>query len=167
MRETRTPRPTQSFGAVRPANVSDLDDLLRLQASAPEAAQWSRESLRQICAHSSESLLCATSEKESLIGFILFRTVAGELEILNLVVDPAFRRRGVGMRLLGFVLRQAQAQGIRRIFLEVRQSNFAAQALYAANGFHVTGQRAHYYAQPVEDAVVLGRIVRSAAEPTE
>jgi ribosomal-protein-alanine N-acetyltransferase len=166
MTETQTQPPLDAACAVRPANVFDLDDLLRIQASAPEAAQWSRESLREVCAHSSESLLCAIAESERLIGFILFRTAADEMEILNLVVEPAQRRRGVGKRLLGFALRRAQAQGIRRIFLEVRETNFAAQALYAANGFHVAGRRACYYAHPVEDAVVLGRIVRRA-DPTE
>ena len=45
--------------------------------------------------------------------------------------------------------------GVRRATLEVRRSNVAAQRLYAAAGFQVTGVRRDYYTQPAEDALVL------------
>lgn len=87
----------------------------------------------------------------------------GELEILNLAVEPAARRRGCGRRLLRLALQAGRKMGMQKALLEVREHNGAALALYRACGFVLAGRRRRYYADTGEDALVLERPL---AEPT-
>ncbi len=92
-----------------------------------------------------------------LVGYCVLRVLAGELEIHNLVVAPELRRRGLGRLLLSFALAFGVRRGAERALLEVRCANAAARGLYAAEGFREVGRRPGYYAQPADDALVLGR----------
>ncbi len=91
----------------------------------------------------------------TVTGYIVFWTVDDEMHILNLAVDPAYRRRGTGRQLVLAALRRAWARGARRAFLEVRASNEAARKLYSGLGFAGSFVRRGYYDAPVEDAVVM------------
>ncbi len=85
-------------------------------------------------------------------GFCSWRQSApDEAEILNLAVDPAWRRRGVGSALLNEVT--WQARGI--VFLEVAEPNAAAIALYRKLGWCEAGFRPGYYNQGTVNAVVM------------
>ncbi|MET0181053.1 MAG: GNAT family N-acetyltransferase [Novosphingobium sp.] len=77
-------------------------------------------------------------------GFFLSRAVLDEEELLLLAVDPAFRGRGLGARLLERFVAAAAARGARRLFLEMRRGN-PADALYEAHGFRAIGVRPGYY----------------------
>ncbi len=78
-------------------------------------------------------------------GFVIGRVVAGEAEILTLAVDPAARRRGTGKALVLAFLHDAGRKGAQTVFLEVAETNAAAQALYDICGFKVRGSRKDYY----------------------
>jgi ribosomal-protein-alanine N-acetyltransferase len=65
------------------------------------------------------------------------------------------RRRGIGQALLEAGLAAVRSRGGREVFLEVRASNAAAQALYLGHGFRPAGRRRGYYQRPSEDALVL------------
>jgi len=84
-------------------------------------------------------------------------SVVDEAEIANLAVANDVRRAGVGARLLDHALDIARERHSYVVFLEVRESNAGARALYASRGFEVAGRRAKYYRKPVEDALVLRR----------
>jgi [ribosomal protein S18]-alanine N-acetyltransferase len=99
-------------------------------------------------------------------GFLLGRVVAGEAELLTLAVAPDARRQGVGGRLLGGFLTEAQVRGAESAFLEVAEANAAARALYAAAGFAQAGKRRGYYHAPdgtLQDALIL---VRTLTKPS-
>ena len=100
-----------------------------------------------------------------MIGYGVMSVGAGEAHILNLCVSEAYRCRGVGKRLLGYLLERAAAAGMAEAFLEVRPSNTTAIRLYQSLGFEQVGMRRGYY-QAVggrEDAAVLKRVLRAAA----
>lgn len=97
----------------------------------------------------------AAGHEESVAGYVVAHDAAGEGEILNLAVAPARRRRGIGRALVEQVLAVLGARGVSEVFLEVRESNAGARALYGALGFAEVGRRTRYYRRPVEDAVVL------------
>lgn len=78
-------------------------------------------------------------------GFVLARLVAGEAEILTIAVSSAFQRRGIGRDLMEGVLRHLHHERAESLFLEVDESNVAAQALYRRLGFIQVGNRAGYY----------------------
>lgn len=94
-------------------------------------------------------------EGHAVMGFIAARLAAGELHVNNMAVREEWRTRGLGSELLGAALREGKRRGARKAFLEVRASNEAAQALYAKFGFERSGRRSMYYADPVEDALVM------------
>ena len=75
-----------------------------------------------------------------LLGFAMYRVVAGEGELLNLAVDPLARRKGLGRALLQEMMQLAEVW-----HLEVRESNAAAIALYASLGYKQVGRRSGYY----------------------
>lgn len=90
-----------------------------------------------------------------ILGFIAARLTANELHINNMAVRDDRRKSGIGAQLLGSALEEGKRLGARRSFLEVRASNSAAQALYGKFGFSASGRRPHYYADPMEDALVM------------
>ena len=90
-------------------------------------------------------------------AFCTVWVVLDEIHINNVAVRPECRGEGVGRALLEFVLRLGAGLGARRATLEVRRSNAAALKLYERLGFTVAGVRKNYYANPVEDALILWR----------
>ena len=74
---------------------------------------------------------------------------------MNLAVSPAARRLGVGSQLLDHALREAVQKGAQQVFLEVRETNEPALALYQQYGFTVSMRRVGYYSEPPADALVL------------
>ncbi|HXH63250.1 MAG TPA: ribosomal protein S18-alanine N-acetyltransferase [Gemmatimonadales bacterium] len=96
------------------------------------------------------------------VGYVLARQAADEAEILNLGVAPTARRRGIGRALVREGLAALAARGAEQVFLEVRESNAAARALYAEFGFAEVGRRRGYYRRPTEDAIVLRAAISAA-----
>ncbi|MDJ0750320.1 MAG: ribosomal protein S18-alanine N-acetyltransferase [Woeseiaceae bacterium] len=97
--------------------------------------------------------------EEQVAGYAVLSVAAGEAHILNICVDPAFRARGYGEKLLDELLFRARAAMVRQIFLEVRPSNDTALALYHKKGFHQVANRPAYYqaSEGREDAAVLAK----------
>ena len=138
---------------VRPLAPSDAQAIQGLLRESPEAAQWSPTAFLRGLAEGN----CAWVAEEGgeVIGMVAARAAAGEAEILNLAVLPRHRRRGLARSLVECAIARARAAGAASVFLEVRETNSAARALYATLGFVAAGRRRDYYRDPVEDAIVL------------
>ena len=91
----------------------------------------------------------------AVAGYLVAWLGAGSGHLGNLAVAAGERRRGVARALLVDLLNAAREKGIEAIALEVRVSNFPAQALYRAWGFRVVGLRRGYYRDTGEDALVM------------
>jgi ribosomal-protein-alanine N-acetyltransferase len=129
---------------IRPATSGDLVAIDAIQRAAPEAAQWrASEYLEYDCT-------LAVMDGQ-VVGFLVYRVTADEREVLNLVVDPGYRCRGVATTLV----RTATERSPGRWFLEVRESNWAARQLYRKLGFIEVSRRPKYYENPPEHAIVL------------
>lgn len=85
-------------------------------------------------------------------GFLSIQNLIGEVEITNIAVKKAQQGQGMASALMDFL-----ADLDLPIFLEVRQSNLAAQALYQKFGFKEVGRRKNYYTNPSEDALLMKR----------
>jgi ribosomal-protein-alanine N-acetyltransferase len=103
--------------------------------------------------------LWAAEVDGELAGYAVIMQVLDEAHLLNISVASKHQRCGVGAGLLKFVMAQALGSGAVRMFLEVRASNHAAQALYSRADFITIGRRRDYYARPDvsqrEDAIVM------------
>ena len=148
---------------VRPAAPGDIPDVTALER-ASFSDPWSARAFRDLLARPEVIFAVAEAPGDGegavageVAGFVVLYAVAGEGDLANLAVRPAWRRGGVGRGLLRHALAAAQARGVHAVFLEVRESNVGARGLYAAEGFVPVGRRARYYAAPVEDALVLRR----------
>jgi ribosomal-protein-alanine N-acetyltransferase len=143
---------------VRPATAADIPVMLALEKHAVTAAHWSPERYQEVFATAPSShgnrRLALVIEEATVQGFLVARVVDREWEIENIAVCGPARRRGLGTRLLGEFLDAARAEGADAVFLEVRESNHAARALYEKWAFVESGRRKRYYRDPEEDAIV-------------
>ena len=97
-----------------------------------------------------------SSNTVEIAGFLVALHLGPEWELENIAVTPEARRSGLGMQLLTALLTRAKETNSQKVFLEVRESNAAARALYEKAGFRQTGRRKGYYSDPAEDAILYG-----------
>jgi ribosomal protein S18 acetylase RimI-like enzyme/glycosyltransferase involved in cell wall biosynthesis len=130
---------------IRPAAQNDVSEITAIQQTAPESSQWlPQDYLTFDC---QVALL-----DRRIAGFLVSRSVADkEREILNIAVHPDFRRLHIATELLRAEL--SRHPGVH--FLEVRESNAAAQRLYEGLGFQAVGERPAYYENPTETGIVM------------
>lgn len=142
---------------VRPAAAADIPRLVEIAAHSVTAAQWNQDEYVRLFAPETlhKRLTLVVEENAEVVGFIVGSQVAQECEIENIAVNGKARRRGLGTRLLGEFLELVRSRGGQEIWLEVRESNLAARALYEKWAFVETGRRKAYYQNPAEDALIL------------
>lgn len=132
--------------------------MLAIQAKCPPAARWQESEYLQLAGKSGGMILVAelgTALPPRIVGFIVVRRAADEAEVINLAVNPAHQRLGVGKALLTEARKRLVQAGVIRLFLEVRTSNAPALALYYSLGFAGHSVRQDYYRDPLEDAQIL------------
>lgn len=140
--------------SLRPAGAQDVPLVARIE-EASFSDPWSQRSFQALLHDSRVFFTVATLADGVVAGYVVAWFVADEGEIANLAVSPAARRRHVGATLLDATIRAARAHHVASLYLEVRDSNAAARALYASRGFVEVGRRRRYYRKPEEDALVL------------
>jgi ribosomal-protein-alanine N-acetyltransferase len=82
---------------------------------------------------------------ETLLGYLMLSHVLDEAEIEDICVNPNYRHTGIATQLLVTGIDKLTQAGIKRVHLEVRQSNFAAIALYKRHDFRHIATRTNYY----------------------
>lgn len=126
----------------------DLDDAMVVMEAAfgrNFGEAWTRSQCAGILPMSGVALFLARDAgTRQVVGFSLSRSVADESELLLLAVSPARHREGVGSRLLGHFMRDAEVRGANRVHLEVRDGNPAVE-MYKTAGFCAVGRRRNYY----------------------
>jgi ribosomal-protein-alanine N-acetyltransferase len=132
----------------------DLDEVMAIE-SAIYSHPWTRgnflDSLRA-------AYDCRVWRAEGeLVGYFILMAAAGEAHLLNLSIAARHQRSGHGRALLREAAELARRRGAASLFLEVRPSNLAAQALYTRFGFRRVSVRKAYYPSHSgrEDALVL------------
>jgi [ribosomal protein S18]-alanine N-acetyltransferase len=147
------PTAASSWG-IRTFQPTDVEAILGILRGAAEAAQWPPDSYAKLAASDSGVVLVCKSGDHG-VGFLAARQLPDEAEILNIAVHRDFRRKGVASALLLAALDRFRASVIRRVFLELRESNHAARTLYDRHGFTPSGVRRGYYRDPTEDALCM------------
>lgn len=140
--------------AVRLANATDVDALMRIEQAA-HSHPWSQSILLP---YLEKQCVRVGLVNERIVGFAVLRIVADEAELLNIAIAPDQQGRGYGAMLLGVVLQAAQDKA-SQCYLEVRESNQAAIALYERFDFVQVGTRPRYYPthNGQEDALLYAR----------
>lgn len=139
----------------RRMTAQDLDRVLEI-SNASFRYPWSRELFARELDHEwSTVTLVAPGEGEVAAGFLVSWIVHDELHVLNVAIEPRWRRRGLAAALLDNAFSRARAARCILATLEVRRSNEGAILLYEAEGFRRVGIRPRYYQEEGEDAVVM------------
>jgi ribosomal-protein-alanine N-acetyltransferase len=138
---------------IRHANREDLDWIVAMEREI-FSTPWSRNGF-EFELECGDAVFAAAVDDGEPAGFIIMHTMGPQAEIFNVAVSPAHRRKGAADAMMTYVLKKARELGVEQIFLEVRRSNAAAQALYRKYGFGVGGVRPGYYDEPKEDAILM------------
>ncbi len=139
--------PTRDEGddvsSIRPYKDDDLDSLVAIeQASFPNA--WSRQVLVDWIQRADSD--CRVLEQEDrIVGFLLIVDEPNGLHLVNLAIDPEYRRRGFALSALEWVDELAGERAVKRVVLDVRETNLAAQLLYRKAGYRAVGIVSDYY----------------------
>lgn len=152
---------SQTSIKVRPAAETDIADVLRIE-QASFADPWSADSFVTSLDSDRTRFLVADEVEEgtgggALVGYVIALVMASEAEIADIAVSPVARGRGVGGVLLDRMTAVLRDLHVENLYLEVRDSNVAARALYESREFRQVGRRKRYYQLPVEDALILRR----------
>ena len=158
---------------VRNARDSDIEAVLQIERGS-FADPWSRASFET--ALDVDRMLFLVAERVSgdaepagkgevnnalggsaVVAYAVALLLFDEAEIADIAVSAAERQRGIGGLILDAVLARARAVGVQSMYLEVRESNASARALYSSRSFADVGRRRGYYQHPVEDALLMRR----------
>lgn len=101
------------------------------------------------------SLWLVMTDGDTVAGYVGSQSVMGEADMMNLAVQPDYRRQGIGEKLVSALVKELAQSDVHCLTLEVRASNEAAIALYGKLGFTQVGRRPRYYEKPREDALIL------------
>ena len=130
------------------AGAADIDAVMAVMAAAFDPAFGEAWSAAQVLGSLDTGLAwvrIARAPDDAPLGFTLCRRIGPEAELLLIGVVPGARRSGVGAALLAAASADAKAHAATTMFLEVRDGNTAALALYGAAGYAVVGRRRDYY----------------------
>lgn len=129
------------------ATSKDIESLVKLQADSFALGLerlWSAEDFKTTLATKGMTGLLYKHEGNDT-AFLLFRQIFDEAEIILLGVDTVFQRRGYASKLLQHAIELMHHSDIAKVFLEVREDNFAAIYFYEMFGFEEVGERKAYY----------------------
>lgn len=139
--------------------AADLDRVLDLSQSLPEAPHWPRSAyvtaINPVSTPRRIALVAAARQTNSILGFAVASLLPPQAELETIAVAPDKQRQGLGQNLFWALTVELKAAGAVELLLEVRASNQPALAFYRALGFVQTGLRPAYYADPTEDAVLM------------
>lgn len=142
---------------IRNAKIDEFHELEEISVSSM-SEPW-READFMSAEKNEYALILAAVEEDEPVGYAVGYFAADEAELPSIAVSPLMRRRGIGDALLNELFNQVKARGAAKLFLEVRESNEAAIALYEKNGFITAGTRRHFYSNPEEDALVMMKLL--------
>ena len=137
---------------IRAMKREDLEQVYLLELKT-FSMPWSYDSFREVLESPFHQFLVA-EEEGRIIGFAGMSIVMDEADVENIAVLEAWRRKGLGRKLLRSLKTMAAGLKMTAMFLEVRASNIPAIRLYESEGFQAVGRRKDYYETPREDALL-------------
>jgi ribosomal-protein-alanine N-acetyltransferase len=141
--------------SILPARPADIDAVFAI-AQAAFTLPWPREELAlELTRPYSALRVLRPSPDDDVAGFLNHWRLGDELQIMNVAVLPDHQRRGYAHALMRDAEDAARQMRLGSIFLEVRRSNVPAIQLYESHAYGIVGVRQRYYADNLEDALVM------------
>lgn len=133
------------------ADVPAVSTLDQISFSLP----WPERSFRFEVADNPASRCWVAEVDGRIVGMIVAWLFVDEVHIATIATHPDFRRQGIAQKLLTHTLHYTMNEGALTSFLEVRESNLAAQEMYRKFGYENSGRRKRYYKDNDEDAILM------------
>lgn len=136
---------------IRKMEIADLDRVYTIENQS-FFEPWSKKKLLKDLEHNSFLKHYVYEENGEILGFLIFSYILDLVEIFTIAVDKDMRSRGIGSRLLDFLLDWCSRNDVGEIWLEVATKNMSAIGLYKKYGFSIQQVRKNYYQKTGEDA---------------
>ena len=151
--------PLQAELRIRRMTPADLDPVIQLAESLEQAPHWPRSAylaaLNPEAAPPRITLVACAPETAAILGFAVASLLPPQAELESIAVASEGQRQGIARQIFCALAQELRTAQIAELLLEARASNHAALAFYRAVGFIETGRRPRYYADPIEDALLL------------
>lgn len=139
---------------IRNMEVTDLSKVTEVERRS-FTLPWTKEIYRKEIVENHFAQYFVIEVDEEIVGFCGVWIVLDEVQVTNIAILPEYRGKGYGALLFQYMLNEVIHQGARKLSLEVRVSNKAAQSLYKKFGLRPAGKRKNYYTDNNEDALVM------------
>ncbi len=139
---------------IRKMTLEDIPAVIDLDHKS-FSLPWPERSFRFEVTENPASHCWVAEQDGKVVGMIVVWLIVDEAHVATIATHPDYRRQGIAKNLLALALRQLIDEGARSSFLEVRESNFAAQAMYRKFGYEDAGRRRRYYKDNDEDAILM------------
>lgn len=133
------------------ATKNDIPDIANIE-NRSFSTPWSEKSILE--SMNAKTVFYTAHYGGKSVGYIGLSKISGEGYVTNIAVLPEYRRRGIGQKLIEYMINDCKEQ-LEFISLEVRVSNNAAVSLYKKFGFERVGLRKNFYTKPTENAVIM------------
>jgi ribosomal-protein-alanine N-acetyltransferase len=139
---------------IRKMTLEDVPGVIDLDQKS-FSLPWPERSFRFELTANPASRCWVADFEGRIVGMIVVWLIIDEAHVATLATHPDFRRRGIAKKLLSHALLHLMEDGAHSSFLEVRESNLAAQEMYRKFGYEVSGRRPRYYRDNDEDAILM------------
>lgn len=143
--------------SILPLDHGHLDSVLRIERAA-HTHPWSENLIRDVNSRGASHHVLLQDDK--VVGYFYAQNIVGEVTLLNIAVDPNEQGKGYGKQLIEGFLTMCEQAKADSAWLEVRESNTRAAALYEMVGFNEVDRRINYYPTSTgkEDAIIMSYI---------
>ena len=139
---------------IRKMKYSDINHVMEVEKSS-FTSPWTKEIFYQEIEKNSHAHYFVVESNEQVIGYAGMWIVVDDAQITNIAIKPDYRGFRIGERLFQHIYQHAIQNGVKRLSLEVRASNYVAQRLYRKFGLVPGGIRKNYYTDNQEDAIIM------------
>jgi [ribosomal protein S18]-alanine N-acetyltransferase len=145
---------------IQKMDVQDLEEVVSMETSS-SLTPWSKNIfIKEIENYFSHCFVIKTGEPphQLVIGYICFRNVKDESELLNLCVHPQYRQLGIGKKLMEYYMDYCSRKGIKTFYLEVNSSNGSAIHLYQCFSYQSFGMRKKFYQGKLDALLMMKKV---------
>lgn len=130
--------------SIRAMELDDLEAVMAIETAA-QLTPWTRSHFGDCLKNANYLCQVVVDQHDEAVAFLILSRILDETHVLNVVVAPAWQRRGIARLMLEEAMHAARNDAMTVMYLEVRESNTGAQVLYEQLGFEVCGVRKNYY----------------------
>jgi ribosomal-protein-alanine N-acetyltransferase len=142
----------------------DMPEVLQTEQESFEQP-WTEENFLH-CLRQRNCIGMVAEQGDKIIGYMIYELHKSKLHIVNLAVQPAYRRQNVGGQMVAKLISKLSSHRRTKITLEVRETNLAAQLFFRAQHFQASRVLRAYYEDTNEDAYQM-QYVLAGASPEE